>query len=429
VTLLLTHLLPHVDTAEGGPLSPLRGRALQALKAHGLPSPKDESWRFFPVRKLTDTSFELPAAEMMQEPSPGVEATSGTFGLRLRFGRLVQTAAPLPSGLQLWVWGHSAAAPSWAQEAFLRVTGQGCEGFGAVNAVTCPEVLCLRLSGELTVPVEVLYEAAGARAPTLSSPRLIVLVDPGAKVCLIERHARGGASPVLMNSSTSLLLQQGSELTHARLAFGEGAGSELSQVSVWVDGEATYRSQVVTLGGALSRTELSVFLEGEGAKAELSGLFCASSDAEVAQHTRVVHEAPNSSSQQLYKGIVAETGKGVFDGIVRVLPAAHGTSAHQKNHNLLLGDAAVVHTKPHLEIETDDVQCTHGATVGELDEAALFYLEQRGIDPEHARGLLLYAFASELLSELPLAALRQQATRELITQLGSPASLAEMLEP
>jgi Fe-S cluster assembly protein SufD len=211
-----------------------------------------------------------------------------------------------------------------------------------------------------------------------------------------------------------------------RIELGSKPASALAAIAVRQGRDSRYRSRVFTLGGGLTRVDLRVALEEEGGDCSLDGLYLATAGALVDHHTRIVHASPRCTSRERYKGILDGDGVAVFDGTIVVDRGASGTEAHQENRNLLLSNDAVVHAKPHLEIDTDDVRCSHGATVGRLDPEQLFYLRSRGIDPEVARSLLTYAFAREMVATVTRADLRELLEELVATQLPSGRAAREL---
>jgi Fe-S cluster assembly protein SufD len=217
--------------------------------------------------------------------------------------------------------------------------------------------------------------------------------------------------PHLQSALTEIVVGEGAEVAHTRLQIGRSDGYTIAGLEVDQRRSSRFTSHLFTFGGSLTRVDLRVRLAGEGAECSLDGLYAAKGRHQVEHHTRVEHLAPHTASTQLYKGVVDADAQAVFDGTVIVERGAAGTAAHQKNQNLLLSEGASVHSKPHLEIDTDDVTCSHGATVGQLDPNQLFYLRSRGIDRDAARALLVDAFAREMVERIGDEALRGAVAR------------------
>jgi len=224
-------------------------------------------------------------------------------------------------------------------------------------------------------------------------------------------------TPYLNNAVTEIVLERGATLEHVNVQWEGEAGRHVHRIQVRQDAGSTFCSYALGLGAAVSRTEITTILAGERAECALYGLYLGERDRHVDHHTTIDHAAPKTTSRELYKGILDGESRGVFTGKVYVRPDAQETSAEQTNKNLLLSEGAVVETRPQLEIYADDVKCSHGAAVGRLDEDALFYLRQRGLDLAHARSLLTYAFGSEVLEKLTSGELRRSLERIVLERV------------
>jgi Fe-S cluster assembly protein SufD len=228
-------------------------------------------------------------------------------------------------------------------------------------------------------------------------PRVLVTVGPGAELSIVETYAASGGNH-LTNSVVELDLAPNAKVAHVRVH--ENQGLQVGRVDVRQAADSRYRSTVITLGGALLRFDARCLLRGRGAECVLDGVYLVDGSDHVDHHTLVEHEAPHCRSEQTYRGIASGKGVAVFDGMVVVHRNAQKTEAHQENRNLLLSDTATVHTKPHLEIDTDDVVCSHGATVGSLDPDQLFYLRARGVPSELAHAMLTFAFLESIVDRV-----------------------------
>jgi Fe-S cluster assembly protein SufD len=202
----------------------------------------------------------------------------------------------------------------------------------------------------------------------------------------------------------------------------------VATLQVHQDRDSRFASHSISFGGQLARNDINIVLDAEGAGCTLNGLFMVGGRQHVDFHTRVDHAKPNGSSEEVYKGILDGRARGVFNGRVKVHPGAQKTDAQQSNKNLLLSRDAEIDTKPELEIYADDVKCAHGATVGQLDEHALFYLRSRGIGESQARGLLTYGFAREILDRMHLTSLRDKLTEKLLQRMPNAEQIREIME-
>jgi Fe-S cluster assembly protein SufD len=406
--------LDALERGLAGPLAPARGAALQRVRERGLPGAKDEAWRFTSLAPITRGRFEraaapeaatLAAAErrVTEALGPGsgprVVVVNGSCG----------AASSTLAGVQV-----VSLAANTARADLLKLVGSlvGADAapFAALNLAALEDALVVHVTRGTVVaePVTVVHVTAPGKAPLASHPRLVVALEEGAQATVVEVHlalepGKTAAPRVVQNGVTELLVGENARLEHvlAQLEDDDGARVHTVQASVARDGGLNLHA--VQLGGRLVRNDLRVLLDGPGAEARLAGVYVPRGGQHVDNHVWVEHAKPHGTSAQLFKGVIAGDGHAVFDGQVHVREDAQKTSAQQTNRNLLLSDAAVVNANPRLTIHADDVKCSHGSTVGQLDQDALFYLRARGLSKEVARGMLTVAFAGEVLDGLPVA--------------------------
>lgn len=404
-------------------LQGVRARASNRFRAQGLPTPKHESWRFTPLRPLVRHAFGPDSGHGHPVPQhrAALDSAGALGALRVVVDNGVPTLpAEAPPGLR--VFGLARALderPDIVETHLGRHDKAESDGFAAQNAALFEDALVLIVERRtvLTDPVHVVFAAASAEQPVVSYPRLLVVVEEGAELRLVESHVSEPGAVHLENSVVEVVLERDARLDHVRIVHGKPHAFSVATLAAHQGAGSHYASRVFTLGGALSRLDLAVTLDGQGAEATLDGLYLAGSEEVVDHHTLIRHAAPHGSSREKYKGIVDGNGQAVFDGIIEVARGAQKTSAHQESRSLQLSADAVVHTKPHLEIDADDVQCSHGATVGRLDETALFYLRSRGLDLETARATLTYAFAREMVDRAQTDAVRRHLVEAVLGRL------------
>ncbi len=384
-------LLQSLPTSfETGPewLRALRERAADTLRADGLPTKKTEAWRFTPVRTIVQAKLSRVAEEA---PTLRTELPEGVTARSLR--AVLQDEPELLQG---------------------RIDlGGAPEHFAALNTALFTDGLWIDVAAGIVVetPIEVAHDLAGAG---VSYPRVLLTAGESAELTLIETYA-GSSADALTNSVLEVDLASNAKVTHVRVH--ENAGLQVGRVDVRQADDSRYRSTVVTLGGALHRFDVRALLQGKGAQCQLDGAYLVDGEDHVDHHTLVEHQAPHCRSDQTYRGIVAGKGTAVFDGIVVVHRDAQKTEAHQENRNLLLSETATVHTKPHLEIDADDVVCSHGATVGSLDEDQLFYLRARGIPEDLAHSMLTFAFLESIVDRVSHEATRARMREALLARI------------
>jgi Fe-S cluster assembly protein SufD len=256
-------------------------------------------------------------------------------------------------------------------------------------------------------PIHLLFLSTDRGAPYVTHPRILVDVEEGAQLSIVESFV-GLSGVYLTNAVTEISVGDQATLDYTKVQRESHQAYHVAALQVRQGRNSVFRSHSIALGAAISRNDAGSVLAGEGAEATLNGLFEGTGHQIVDNHTTIDHVAPNTTSRELYKGILGGGSRGVFDGRIIVRPEAQKTNAMQASRNLLLSKEALVNTKPQLEILANDVKCKHGATVGQLDENVLFYLRSRGIGLADARRLLIHAFASEVLDQVSVEAVRKQ---------------------
>ena len=380
-----------------------RRAALARFAEIGLPTRRQENWRFTNLRPLEKTIFpparpDAPRPTLALPPQYALATPAYRFVLvNGRFAPELSDIANLPDGVRL----RSVAAPVTAG---ILVDGPAREenAFLALNTAFFNDGFDLVLSdlaavdprpgaGGLDRPIAIIHLGQAA-APLSAHLRNRILVA-GHGCTIIETFA--GAGPYWVNAATTIEIGAGAHLRHIVLLDDAPEAVHLGHRRVKLDKGARYEGFTLALGGQLVRQDTQIAIDGEGAYCALDGAYLLRGSQETTIATFIDHRAPASQTREIFKGVVGDRAHGVFQGKIRVRNDAQKTDAHQLNKNLLLGAHAVVDTKPELEIYADDVKCSHGATIGDLDEAALFYLRARGISESAARRLLIEAFAGE----------------------------------
>ena len=312
-----------------------------------------------------------------------------------------------------------------------RVLGQQADtknhAFAALNTAFLDDGAVIRLPrGQAAMqPIHLVFlsteEPGIARA---THPRVVVDAEPDSHAVIIQDHVSIGGSVRLTNAVTEIALGANASVDLIVLQRECDEAFHVSNTTARLGRDARFGIHTLTLGGALVRNDLAVLLGEEGAHVTLNGLFLGTDDGLVDNHTLVDHAVPHTTSSQLYKGVLAGKSRGVFRGRVVVRPDAQKTNAQQSNPNLIMSDGAEVDSKPQLEIHADDVKCSHGTSIGRLDDEALFYLRSRGIDTAEARMLLTQGFANEITAALPAPAVGEHVRELLLNRLlGRPATL------
>ena len=252
-------------------------------------------------------------------------------------------------------------------------------------------------------------------------PRNLIVVGRGSQITVVESFV--GTGNYFTNAVTEIVAGEGAHVDHYKIESESGDAFHIGTVQIHQERSSNVTSRNVSLGGGLVRNEVNVALSGEGASLTLDGLFVLADGQHVDNHTVIDHVKPHCDSLELYKGILDDKSRGIFDGTIIVRPDAQKTNSRQVNRNLLLSEAAIIDSKPTLEIHNDDVKCSHGSTIGQLDEEALFYLRARGISDGEARNLLIYAFASEIVDRMKVDAVKEQIRTAMFRRI--PKGLPE----
>ena len=301
--------------------------------------------------------------------------------------------------------------------------------FAAMNRALMTDGAYLELSEgtELDKPVHLLFIASAACSELAIQPRNIIIANRNSRASIIEHYVGLGDHRYLTNAVTEVITASDADITHYKVQQEGSQGFHVGSLLTRQSGESRFTSHSISLGGRIVRNDIYSRLEAKNTHCTLNGLFLGSDRQHIDNYTWVDHLVPNGASSEYYKGILNHHARGVFNGRVRVQPDAQQTEAMQSNKNLLLSRDAEIDTKPQLEIYADDVKCSHGATVGELDSKAIFYLRSRGIDETAARSLLTFAFAGDLLRHIELEPLRKRLEEIVVSRLPEGEKVRELI--
>ena len=393
----------------------LRTTAIADFAEHGFPTPRQEEWRFTDVKPLLEVAFEAPAAG---EESPDVRdlvetclLTAGSHRLVLVDGRYRQdlsATGALPTGVVLGGLADLLGTRPQLVEPYLGRAVYQDHAFTRLNTAFLDDGLVVYVPPGVTVdePIHLLSVSTAPGPPAVVHPRVLIVVGRSASATVIEEHVGGPGDVYLTNAVTEITLEENATVDHYKLQREGLRAFHFATIHAHQERDSSFSSHFFSLGGSLVRNETNVVLAAENCWCELDGLYLAGGRQHMDNRTRIDHTKPNCSSRELYKGILGDRSSGVFNGKIFVHTDAQKTDAKQSNQALLLSDNATVNTKPQLEIYADDVKCTHGATIGQLDADALFYLRARGISHRKARQMLIRAFAGEVLDGIRVEAVR-----------------------
>jgi Fe-S cluster assembly protein SufD len=396
-------------------LAERRRDGLEAFAAAGFPGRREEDWKYTDLKLVARRSFALDAAPDVAAPEiEGLDCPAIVFLNE----RLIETRG-LPSGAAVLPLAQAVAAGHPACRDLLgRIAKPERHRFAALGTALFSDGVLVDLAPgtALDAPLRIVFLAGGEPGPGLACPRVLVRAGANSRATIIEHY---GAAPgeSLSLAVTELAVGPGSHIEHYRLQEASGEAFHLGVLAARLERDATLVSHNLSVGGRIARLDLDVELAAPGARVDMNGLYVVRDRQHADSHTRVDHAVPRTTSDELYRGVLTGKSRAVFNGKAIVHPGAAGTDARQSNANLLLSPEAEVDTKPELEIYADDVKCAHGATTGQLDVAALFYLRSRGIDEGTAKSLLTFAFADTVLARMALLPLRRHAEQLVVGRL------------
>ncbi len=396
-------------------LARLRAESLATFREQGLPHTRLEEWRYTNVTPLAKIPFALAAPpgravsrDDLEHHAFPVFACSVYVFVNGHFAPELSAPTRLNCGTTL----ASLAAlrrgdPRQLPTQLAHLVDSKRHPFAALATAFLDDGAWLRVprGAGAGQPIHLVFVSAPGPEPAVVHPRVLVQAEPGSRLTLIQDHVSVGNATGFSNAVTEIAIGAGAAVDYVLIQREPDHRFHVSNLTVTQERDSRLSAHTFCLGGALVRNDASVLLAGEGAECRLDGLFVAGGRQVVDNHTLVDHAVPRCTSRETYKGILGGEARGIFRGRIVVRPDAQKTSAEQSNPNLLIGADAEVDSKPQLEIRADDVKCSHGSSVGQIDPEALFYLRSRGLSAETARDLLTRAFAQEILRALPTPAL------------------------
>jgi Fe-S cluster assembly protein SufD len=405
----------------------VRRAAIERFAAVGFPTSRDEEWRFTPVAPIARAEFRpaLPGTVTREALAPflfGHAEWPQLVFVNGKYAPELSVVPALPSGVKL---GNLASAlrrdGALLERHLTRHARPETTPFAALNTAFMRDgaLVYVPPGTVLDDPIHLLFVTSPDAGGSVAHPRNLVIVERGARASVVESYVTlaEGAS-YFTNAVTEVVSGEDAWTEHTRIQRESERAYHMGFTHVDQARGSHYRSFTLAMGGAIARHNLHVRLNAPGIETLMYGLYLARGEQVVDNHTAIYHDQPNCNSWEVYKGVLSDRARAVFNGKVFVKPEAQKTDAKQTNRNLLLSPTAKVDTKPQLEIFADDVKCTHGATVGFLDPLSLFYLRSRGIPPETAQRVLTYAFAAEVVDEVALAPVREELTRLVLGRLG-----------
>jgi Fe-S cluster assembly protein SufD len=415
----LQEQLARIDANAGAGLPPwagaLRARDQERFAAFGLPHRRLEDWKYTPLDRLAASL----AAEGAEDRSP-LAALDGALRLDLEGGALVDVPAALPDGVRVLGLSEAldAGDATWRTLVEELDTDHPARAMAALNTADLGHGLVIRVEDGVDAGiVQLTWRGVPGDGRLLGNARVLVVLGDGARLDLVESFTGGGA----LNLVNQLRLGAGSRLRHARLQDNAPGSWLITRTELEQGADSAFEQASLDLGAGLARHDLRARLAHSGSRCDTLGAYLPTGDAHVDHHLDVRHEAPGCHSEQTFRGVLHDRGRAVFNGRVHVLPGADDSEAHQSNQNLLLSREAEVNTKPELIIEADEVVASHGATVGQLDETAVFYLRSRGVPERRARHMLTGAFCRSVVDAIGNEAARDAFQARLEAALEAQA--------
>jgi Fe-S cluster assembly protein SufD len=398
-------------------LQPVRRAAIARFAELGFPTTKDEDWRFTNVAPIAQTVFARPGDDQAEPALRALDpfVFSGLGAPRLvfvngRYSVALSSIGSLPAGAKV---GSLARALSTERDVLQRHLAQYAgfheDAFCALNTAFMEDgaFVYLPRGTVLEAPIHLLYVSTETAEPLIIHPRNLVVAEENSQATVVEDYVSLGDGVAFSNAVTEVVVGQNGVLSHSLIERESTRAFNVSTLRVQQGRSSSVASHSVLLGGALVRNNVHPVLAGEGCDCLINGLFLATGRQHMDNYMKVEHASPHCGSRQFYHGILDGQSRGVFHGRIIVHKDAQKTDAKQTNRNLLLSEDAQIDTKPQLEIYADDVKCTHGATIGQINEDAVFYLRSRGIGKDAARALLLFAFAEESLGRMKSEPIRR----------------------
>jgi len=416
----------------------MRSRAMTAFQQKLFPDTRVESWKYTDLRSLDRHVFAPATATVRLTDLPDLTPWlfDGAPMHRLvfvdgRFTPELHPFQPLLTGVTLSSLAEILNAhPEQLEHVLGETLAPERPGFDAMNTAFLEDGAFIRLERDavLEQPVHLLFISTGQR-DSMTTVRNVIQAAPGSAATVIESWVALNDVACMSNSITEIRLDEGAALEHYKLELEGAAATHIGGTYVRQYRDSRLVSHSIALGGRLVRNELQVDLDGAGAECALNGLTVTQGRQHVDNNTRIDHRQPHATSNEWYRGILADRSRTVFSGRIVVHPDAQRTRAQQSNHSLLLSRDAEADARPQFEIHADDVQCAHGCTVGELDADALFYLRSRALDEAAARSLLVYAFAADVLERMRLEPVRHYLERKLAGRLSGDNRLPREVSP
>ena len=408
-------------------LHDVRVQALKNFENKGFPTKKEEAWKYtslnailkndfsvFPKQENTIEFKEVKKYFLHEIDTYKVVFIDGVFSSFL--------SSTTHDGIDVCLMSSALNKPKYKMviDNYFNQIASKDESLTSLNTAFANEGAYINIpkSKVADKPIEIMYFSTGKEAALLVQPRNLIIVGENSHVQIIERHQSLNENAVLTNSVTEIFAQKRAIVDYYKIQNDNLEANLIDNTYVSQKMESTVSVNTFSFGGNLTRNNLNFYHYGERIVSHLNGITIIGDSQHVDHYTLVRHEQPNCESHQDYKGIFTDRSTGVFNGKIFVEKEAQKTNAFQKSNNILLSDKATINAKPQLEIFADDVKCSHGCTIGQLDESAMFYMQQRGIPKKEAKALLMYAFSNDVIESIKIPELKKRITKIIADKLG-----------
>lgn len=408
-------------------LHDLRTSALKNFENKGFPTKKEESWKYTSLNAILKNDFSV---FPKNENSIDFKDVKKYFIHEIDTYKLVfidgvfssHLSSTTHEGIDICLMSSALHKPKYKMviDTYFNKIANKDESLTSLNTAFANEGAYVNIPKSKVVekPIEIMYFSTGNEAALLVQPRNLIIVGENSHVQIIERHQSLNENPVLTNSVTEIFAQKRAIVDYYKIQNDNLEANLIDNTYVSQKQETNVSVNTFCFGGNLTRNNLNFYHFGERIVSNLNGITIIGEKQHVDHYTLVQHSTPNCESHQDYKGIYSDRSTGVFNGKIFVEREAQKTNAFQKSNNILLGNKSTINAKPQLEIFADDVKCSHGCTIGQLDETAMFYMQQRGIPKKEAKALLMYAFSNAVIESIKIPELKQRITRIIASKLG-----------
>ncbi len=407
-------------------VSNLREEAIKIFEDEGFPTKKNEDWKYTTLNKVIKEDFSVFAntenSIEYKDVQPYFIHDIDSYKIIFVDGKYASHLSQTThEGIDVCLMSAALNKPKYQaviENYFNKIASKN--GLNALNTAFCQEGAYIHIKKNKLAerPVQIIHFSTGKEPALLLQPRNLIVVDENAHVQIIERHQSLTENPTLTNSVTEIFADKRAIIDYYKVQNDKSEASLIDNTFIEQHQESNVAVHTFSFGGKLTRNNLNFYQKGERIDSTLKGVTIIGNKQHVDHNTLVHHIEPNCESHQDYKGIFGDSAVGVFNGKVVVEKEAQKTNAFQANNNLLVNDKATINTKPQLEIFADDVKCSHGCTIGQLDQNAMFYLRARGIPAKEARALLMYAFANNVLESVKIPQLKKRINKLIAKKLG-----------